>query len=72
MEIPMKKTALFLGLATMIFATPVFAAVKPAAQVAAKPAAMCMVKGKKAACPHQVMHQTHHVKHQTMKTVAKK
>ena len=73
----MKKTALFLGLATMLFATPVFAAVKPAAHVAAKPAAMCMVKGKEVACHHHVMHKAHHgrhhaIRHHTIKNVAKK
>ena len=68
----MKKTALFLGLATMLFATPVFAAAKPAAHMAAKPAAMCMVKGKKVHCHHHVVHKKHHVKHHAVKTVAKK
>jgi hypothetical protein len=53
----MKKTALFLGLAAMMFATPVFAAAKPMGHMAAKPAAMCMVHGKKVHCKHQVMHK---------------
>jgi hypothetical protein len=53
----MKKTALFLGLAAMMFATPVFAAAKPMVHMAAKHAAMCTVNGKKAPCKHHVMHQ---------------
>jgi hypothetical protein len=73
MEIFMKKTALFLGLAAMLFATPVFAAAKPAAHMAAKHATMCMVKGKKVHCKHHVMHHPkHHAVHHAAKKVAKK
>jgi hypothetical protein len=61
----MKKTALFLGLAAMMFATPVFAAAKPAGHMAAKPAAMCMVHGKKVHCKHHVMHK--HLTHKVAK-----
>ena len=56
----MKKTILFLGLATMALATPVFAAAKVGTPAVAKHTeAMCMVHGKKAPCAHHVMHKTH-------------
>ena len=46
----MKKTVLFLGLASLIYATPVFAASKPMTHMMSKPAAMCMLHGKKVHC----------------------
>ncbi len=60
----MKKTILFLGLAAMISATPVFAATHSGKPVMIKhAAAMCMVKGKKVACVHHAKrHVIHHVK----------
>ncbi len=52
----MKKFIMLLGLAAMVSATPVFAATKP---VPVKHhVAMCMVHGKKVACP--VKHKAHH------------
>ena len=72
----MKKFILLAGLATMVFASPAFATVKHVA----KPAAMCMVHGKKVLC-HPLMckvhgkmivchhHKKHHVVH---KVVVKK
>lgn len=50
MEFTMKKTVLFLGLASLIYATPVFAASKPMTHMMSKPVAMCMVHGKKIHC----------------------
>ncbi len=57
----MKKTILFLGLATMICATPVMAATtKATTPVAALHAhEMCMIHGKKTACAKQATHAKH-------------
>ena len=57
----MKKTILFLGLATMICATPVFAATstKMAKPVVATHATSCMLHGKKVACAKHASVKTH-------------
>jgi hypothetical protein len=52
MEFLMKKTVLFLGLATLVYATPAYAAYrstthKPIMHTMAGPGAKCMVHGKK-------------------------
>jgi hypothetical protein len=58
----MKKTILFLGLATMVLATPVLAAAKVGTPAVVKHAEiMCTLKGKKVPCAHHVMHKTHAV-----------
>jgi hypothetical protein len=60
MEFIMKKTILFLGLATMVLATPVFAAAKVGTPAIAKHyEAMCILHGKKVHCAHHVMHKAH-------------
>ncbi len=56
----MKKTILFLGIAAMISATPVFAATKVGAPAMAKHSqTMCVIHGKKGPCTHHVMHKSH-------------
>ena len=64
----MKKFILLAGLAAMLSASPAFAAMKPMVH---KPAAMCMLHGKKVLCSHVCVvhskkiwclyHKKHHV-----------
>ena len=75
----MKKFILLAGLAAMIAASPAFAATKTMVH---KPAAMCMLHGKKVLCSHIcIVHgkkafcplpKKHHVMHKTVKHVVKK
>jgi pyrimidine deaminase RibD-like protein len=61
MEFRMNKTLMFLGLATMICATPALAATsKTATPVVAKHTQeMCLAHGKKAPCIKHVSHLKH-------------
>ena len=77
----MKKFILLAGLAAMLSATPAFAAMKPMVH---KPAAMCMLHGKKVLCRHVCIvhgkkvwclyHAKHHVMHKVVvhKVIVKK
>ena len=75
----MKKFILLVGFAAMIAASPAIATAK---SMAHKPAAMCMLHGKKFLCSHIctvngkkaycLLSKMHHVKHKAVKHVVKK
>lgn len=67
----MKKTLLFLGVASMLAVTPAFAATTHKMPVPAKhAAAMCTIHGKKQACPKHVSHKVVK-KHHTLALIKK-